>query len=79
MKKLFFLLFIFANFAFAAININTASLEELKTLNGIGEEKAKAILAYRQDQNFTSIEDLKKVKGIGSKIFDKIKDSIVVE
>lgn len=79
MKKILFLIVALASFLFAAVNINTASKEELETLKGIGEAKAKAILEYRKEQNFTSIEDIKKVKGIGEKIFDQIKDSISVE
>ncbi|MCW1361043.1 ComEA family DNA-binding protein [Campylobacter sp. US33a] len=79
MRKIFFLLFCMVGFVFAAININTATLEELKTLKGIGDAKAKAILEYRKDQNFTSIEDIKKINGIGDKIFEGIKNDIVVE
>ncbi|MBK1972580.1 DUF655 domain-containing protein [Campylobacter sp. TTU-622] len=79
MKKIGFLFFILLNALFAKININTANIEELKTLNGIGESRAKAIITYRKDQNFTSIEDIKKVNGISEKIFTNIKDSISVE
>ncbi|KGI55794.1 ComEA family DNA-binding protein [Campylobacter sp. MIT 97-5078] len=78
MKKILFFLFAFVGFLCAAVNINTASLEELKTLKGIGETRAKAILEYRADQNFTSVEELKKVKGIGDKVFEQIKDQISV-
>ena len=69
----------FASFLFGAVNINTATVDELKSLKGIGDAKAKAIVEYRKDQNFTSIEDIKKVKGIGSKIFDGIKNDITVK
>ncbi|ARJ55705.1 ComEA family DNA-binding protein [Campylobacter cuniculorum] len=79
MKKILFLIFAFISLLSAAVNINTASKEELQTLKGIGETKAEAILEYRKDQNFTSIEDIKKVKGIGEKTFEEIKDSISVE
>ncbi|KAA6224639.1 MULTISPECIES: ComEA family DNA-binding protein [unclassified Campylobacter] len=79
MKKILFLIFAFVGFLFATININTATIDELKSLNGVGDAKANAIIEYRNEQNFTSIEDIKKVKGIGDKIYDSIKDSISVE
>ena len=60
------------------ININTASLEELLTLTGIGESKAKAIIEYRKENKFEIIEDIMKVTGIGQSVFDKIKENITV-
>lgn len=60
------------------ININTASLEELTSLNGVGESKAKAIIEYRTKNPFKSIEDVKNVSGIGDSAYEKIKDSITV-
>ena len=60
------------------ININTASLEELLSLTGIGESKAKAIIEYRKENKFEVIEDIMKVSGIGQSVFDKIKEDITV-
>ncbi len=60
------------------ININTASLEELMTLPGIGEAKAKDIIKYREKQKFKTIEDIKEVQGIGDSLFAKIKENITV-
>lgn len=60
------------------ISLNQASLEQLQTLPGIGESKAKAIVAYREEHPFTQIEELKEIKGIGESIFEKIKDYITV-
>lgn len=62
------------------ININTATLEELMSLKGIGDAKAEAIIEYREAHGpFKCIDDLKNVKGIGDKIFDSIKSEITIE
>lgn len=61
------------------VSINTASLEELCTLPGIGKGTAQRILDYRNSEGlFQSPEDLMKVKGIGSAKFEKLKDLIVL-
>ena len=61
------------------ININTATKEELLLLNGIGEAKAEAIIEYRtKNGNFTNVEDIKNVSGIGDAAFEKIKDQITL-
>lgn len=61
------------------INVNTADSTLLQELNGIGEAKAKEILAYR-DKNgrFDNIEDIKNVNGIGDKLYERIKENITV-
>lgn len=61
------------------ININTATKEQLITLNGIGDSKADAIIKYRDENGlFKSIEDILNVSGISSNIYEKIKDSITI-
>ena len=61
------------------VNINTADEAGLMTIPGIGESRAKAIIAYREENGkFESIEDIMKIDGIKEKMFDKIKDSITV-
>ena len=59
------------------ININTATIDELMKLDGIGESKAKAIIDYRlQNGLFEKIEDIQNVSGIGEKAYEKIKERI---
>ncbi|MDR3127804.1 MAG: helix-hairpin-helix domain-containing protein [Bifidobacteriaceae bacterium] len=61
----------------SGININTATITELDTLNGIGPAIAQRIIDYRtQNGSFSNIDEIKNVKGIGDAIFDKIKDQI---
>ena len=60
------------------VSLNSATLEELCTLPGIGEAIAARILEYRNETSFTSLEQIKEVKGIGDKMFEKIKDEIVL-
>ena len=65
--------------ATAMININTASVEELDKLPGIGPSIAKAIIDYRTTSGpFKKIEDINEVKGIGDALYAKIKDQITV-
>lgn len=75
------ILFAFASIAGAAtpVNINTASVEQLTELNGIGEVKAKAIVAYRTEHGpFKSVDQLANVKGIGLKTVEKNREMISV-
>jgi competence protein ComEA len=61
------------------VNLNTAGLEELMTLPGIGEARAKAILAYRTENGaFRSPEELKRISGIGDKLYQRLKDLVRV-
>lgn len=61
------------------ININTATSAQLQTLDGIGEVKARAIIDYRESHgDFTSVEQLTRVEGIGSATLEKIRDRISV-
>lgn len=61
------------------VNINSASREELMTLPGIGESKADAIIAYRQEKGpFSSAEEIKNISGIKEGVYSKIADSIKV-
>ena len=61
------------------VNLNTAGLEELMTLTGIGQTRAEAILAYREEEgDFRSPEDIMNVEGIKEGIYEKLKDEITV-
>lgn len=60
------------------VNLNTASADELARLPGIGPAKAQAIIQRRTQEPFARPEDLRKVKGIGEKLYDKVKDQVTV-
>lgn len=62
------------------VNINSASVEQLASLNGVGMAKAKAIIEYRnQIGEFKSIEELAMVKGIGKATLEKNKENLTLE
>ena len=61
------------------VNLNTADLEELMTLTGIGQTRAEAIITYREEEGaFQAPEDIMKVDGIKEGIYEKLKDEITV-
>ena len=82
MKKLllsFVAALAFVSSAFAAVDINTATPQQLEALKGIGPEKAKAIVDYRQKNGpFKTTEDLMKVPGIKQGTYSKIKTEVSV-
>ena len=62
------------------INLNTADVSQLTTLTGVGESKALAIIAYREENGpFTSTEDIMSVPGIKEGTYEKIKDKIAIK
>lgn len=77
-----FLALTFSAFVLAGpVNINTADAQALsKNIKGVGLKKAQSIVAFREaNGEFKKIEDLMKVKGIGKKLLEKNKGSIIVE
>jgi competence protein ComEA len=82
MKKvalLFAALLAYTGLAFAVVNINSASKEQLETLGGVGPVKAQAIIDYRKKNGpFKKVEDIKKVDGIGEATFNNIKKDLVL-
>ncbi len=76
MFRFFVLIMLGASFLFGAINLQTASKEELMSINGIGEKKANAIMEYRKKTPITKPEDLKNIKGFGDAMIKKVNESI---
>lgn len=67
------------NKASPKVDLNKATKEELKSLNGVGDVKAENIVSYREDNGvFKEIEDIKDVSGIGESTFEKLKEQIEV-
>lgn len=60
------------------VDLNRATASELASLPGVGEAKAQAIIAYREATPFASVEDLVRVKGIGDKLLELLRDRVEV-
>jgi competence protein ComEA len=60
------------------VNLNSASADELARLPGIGAAKARAIIEHRTTEPFHKPEDLRRVKGIGDKLYERVKDQVTV-
>lgn len=60
------------------VNLNTAGVEDLARLPGIGPAKAQAIIQHRTQHPFARADELSKVKGIGAKLYEKVKDQVTV-
>ncbi len=82
MKKFLLAAILFFSFtagAFAAVNLNTATLDQLETLKGVGPAKAQAIIDYRKKNgNFKTVDELNNVPGFGDKTLAKLKPEITV-
>ena len=82
MKKLLFVFaiwFALCGAAMAAVNINTATKEELMTVKGIGDKRAQEIIDYRKKNgNFKSVDELEKVPGIGPGLMKQIRSDVTV-
>jgi len=81
MKRLLLAIVILAvsGFAAATTNINSATLEQLQALPGIGPVKAQAIVDYRKAKGkFKSIDEITNVKGIDTATFDKVKSELAI-
>lgn len=65
--------------SFEKINLNTATVEQLTQLNGVGPVMAERIVDFRQSRAFSSVDELTQVQGIGEKILEKLRDQVTVE
>ena len=64
--------------AVETVNINTASAEELVALPSVGPVIAQRIIDYRENEPFSSVEEIQEVNGIGEKTFEQLEEVIVV-
>lgn len=80
-KILLLLVCLLVSFSTFAVNVNTATAEEIaKSLKGVGLSKAGALIIYRDKHGpFKSLQELTKVKGIGAATIDKNRENIEIE
>ncbi|BAK74640.1 MAG: ComEA family DNA-binding protein [Arcobacter sp.] len=79
MKKIVALFALCGSLLFGAINLQTASKEELMSIKGIGEKKAEQIIEYRKTNKIKSPEDLKNIKGFGDSIVTNVEKNVTVK
>lgn len=76
MKKILAILTVGSSLLFGAVNLQTASKEELMSIKGIGDKKAEQIIEYRKTNNISSPEDLKNIKGFGDGIVGNVQNDV---
>lgn len=78
MKKILVILMMCSSFLFAAINLQTASKEELMSIKGIGPKKAEQIIEYRKTNVIKNADDLKNIKGFGDGLIKNVEENKTV-
>jgi competence protein ComEA len=73
MKKILFFMTLSVSFLFSAVNLQSASKDELMCIKGIGVKKADAIIQYRKSNKLKSADDLLNIKGFGKGLIEKVK------
>lgn len=79
MKKILAILALGSSLLFGAINLQTASKEELMSIKGIGEKKADQIIEYRKTNKISKPEDLKNIKGFGDNVVGNVQNDVNVK